>query len=463
MYGGYSYIEQDYKPDKHDFVTLLWLKGDASLEALAEMVASESSVGTWTSLKTMNQFVWDKLRARVFDLKRVKTSVETAGFVKIAYPLEHFDHDNLPQLLASIRGNIYGIKEIKELEIIDWSIPEKYQRQFKGPLLGLEGARKYLGTSRNRRPHVGTIVKPKVGLSPAEFAEVAFQAWSNGLDLVKDDENLVDQDFCRWEERVSRTVDAAEKTGEKKIYLPNITDFIPRMLERVDYLEEIGWRMCMLDVYILGVPATKYLVDYLHERKFLVHAHRAGYGAETRGRQGVSFDFWMKLMRLIGVDQIHTGTGVGKMEGSPFLVRKVGKLATQSEIKGFEPLFLDFKWARHIKPLMPVASGGLNPGDVEAVCEVYGNTDVTIQSGGGIHGHPDGTAGGARAMRNAAERRVNRKVKVGPELETAINKWGLTDAGKIHQGFRDFEKNRKSTQQRIYKRGYKEIEKISGE
>ena len=457
-YGGYSYIDLKYEPVKSDVITLLWIKGDGKLERLAESINSESSIGTWTSLSTMKPKIWNTLKGVIYDIKK---TTKNSGFVKIAYPKEDFDKDNIMQLLASIRGNIYGIKEIDELKILDWSMPTSYQRQFRGPKLGIKGVRKLMKTDKSRRPHVGTIVKPKIGLNPSEFSEVALAAFSGGCDLVKDDENLVDQKFCPWEERVDKVVNAVGKLGEPKIYLPNITDFIPRMMKRIDYLEEIGWKMCMLDVYLLGIPATKYMIDELHRRGFLVHAHRAGHGAETRGKRGVSFAFFTKIMRLLGVDQIHTGTGVGKMEGSALMVRKFGKICREYEIKGSEPLFLDFKWSRHLKPVMPVASGGLHPGMVDAVCEVYGTTDVTIQAGGGVHGHKGGTFAGARAMRFASERLVSkRRMAVNPSYAEAIDQWGYVKPESVKKLLAHWEKDRSKVTRKIYREGYGLLEKI---
>ena len=319
-YGGYRYIER-YKPKRDDFVTVLWVKGRAPFKTLAEAIAAESSVGTWTELSTMNRFVWKKLRARVF--RTVKAS-DRSGYVFIAYPYEHFDSGNILQILASIRGNIFGLKELKELKVLDWVMPKKFQRQFPGPKVGIKDIRRIVGT--RKRPHVGTIVKPKVGLSPKEWASVAEQAFMGGLDMVKDDENLVNQKFCPWKQRVARVIKAAnrahDKMGEGKIYVPNITDSVPKMLERVDFLADNDWKMAMVDAYVIGIPGLQEVLGELHKKKFLVHAHRAGHGAETRGPWGVGFAFWEKIYRLLGVSQLHTGTGIGKMEGSPLEIRK---------------------------------------------------------------------------------------------------------------------------------------------
>lgn len=431
-YGGYSYIDEGYKPGKDDFVTVLWVKGTEKFEKLAEGLAAESSVGTWTELSTMNDRVWKELRARVF---RTHKASANAGFVFIAYPYEHFDDGNLLQILASIRGNIYGMKELEECKLLDIRLPERFQKHFPGPGKGLKEVRKFVGT--RDRPHVGTIVKPKVGLTADEWAGVAGAAFRGGLDMVKDDENLVDQSFCRWEDRALKTIEQAESTGEKKIYVPNISDFMPRMLERIDFLVDHGWHMAMIDVYVMGLAGLKEVLEELHKKDFIVHAHRAGHGAETRGGWGVGFAFWEKLYRLFGVSQLHTGTGVGKMEGNLLEVSKYGEVARARNVDRLEPFFLEFDWAKHVKPMMPVASGGNHPGLVEGIFELYGN-DVSIMAGGGVHGHPGGTEKGAVALRAAAEavtegETLEERAKKVPELKKALDQWGYLPGSKTRE------------------------------
>jgi len=458
-YGGYSYIDKNYIPKKTDFVTVLWVKGTVPFKTLAEALAAESSVGTWTKLATMNDFVWKKLRAHVF--KTVKVS-QNSGYVYIAYPYDHFDSGNLLQILASIRGNIYGMKELSELKFLDWVIPEKFQRQFPGPKIGIKEIRKIVGTKK--RPHVGTIVKPKVGLSAKDWASVAEKAFMGGLDMVKDDENLVDQKFCPWEERVLKTIEIAEKAkdefGEGKIYVSNITDFMPKMLERIDFLEDHGWKQCMIDVYVIGIAGTQQILSELHKRKFLVHAHRAGHGAETRGPWGIGFVFWEKIYRLLGVSQLHTGTGVGKMEGSLLEIMKYGEIAKEGKVKALEPFFLKFKWHKKIKPMMPVASGGLHPGLMEGVKEIY-QKDFTAMAGGGVHGHPRGTLSGAKAHRATAEaiaegKTLKTKSKEVPELGEALKKWGYLSGEKTKK---DIENALKRFKNKAFKSGWN-LEKV---
>jgi ribulose-bisphosphate carboxylase large chain len=438
VYGGYSYLDFEYEPGEDDFVVLLYTSGKYELEKLAEAIASESSVGTWTDIKTMNDYVFEHYRARIFRINKVR---ENEGFVYIAYPIEHFDLKNFNQFQASVLGNIFGMKELESLYILDIQFPEKYQKQFKGPALGLDGIRKYVGTDRNLRPHAGTIVKPKVGLTPKEFARVAYTAWVNGLDLVKDDENLVDQNFCRWEDRFNAVFDAMDKaeaeTGERKIYCVNITDSsIERMTERVEKVLERGHNCVMLDVYVLGIAALEYMINLTRKHGIIVHAHRAGYAAWHRGNYGVNFQILEKIYRMIGVDQLHIGTGVGKMEGGAILIKRLHELAEFME--GEEKFYLgslEFKFADHIKPIMPVASGGLDPTKVDALVVIHGK-NVTVQAGGGVHGHPDGTASGAKALRQAVEAVVEGVslkdyAEKHSELKKAIEKWGYTEPESI--------------------------------
>ncbi len=438
VYGGYGYLDFRYTPSEEDFVVLMWVSGRCKLEKLAEAIASESSVGTWTEIKTMNEYVFEHYRARVFKIIKVR---ENAGFVYIAYPLEHFDVKNFNQFQASVLGNIFGMKELDELYILDIKFPRKFQKQFSGPKYGLWGVKKYVGTEKTGRPHVGTIVKPKVGLAPEEFAKVAYEAWVNGLDLVKDDENLVDQSFCKWEERFNKVFDVMDKaekeTGERKIYCVNITDSsINRMIERLEKVKERGHNCVMLDVYVLGVTALEHMLELTKKYKIIVHAHRAGYAAWHRGNFGVNFQVLEKIYRMFGVDQLHIGTGVGKMEGGALLIKRFHEIAEKHS--GEEKLYLgslDFEFEKHIAPIMPVASGGLDPGKVDALIEIHGK-NVTIQAGGGVHGHPDGTATGAKALRQAAEAiaegiPVKEYATSHSELKKALEKWGYLEPSLI--------------------------------
>jgi ribulose-bisphosphate carboxylase large chain len=95
-----------------------------------------------------------------------------------------------------------------------------------------------------------------------------------------------------------------------------------------------------------------------------------------------------KVARIIGVDQLHVGTAVGKMAETAEEVKENIKALTEP-LHGFKKVF-------------PVASGGLYPALVPALMEIFGNNFV-IQAGGGIHGHPYGSISGSIAMRQAVD------------------------------------------------------------
>jgi len=462
-YGGYKYADFKYTPDKNnDFVVLLWAKGGVGLEKIAEAIAAESSVGSWTKLKTMNDFVWKHYRARVFKIKKV---TKNSGFIWIAYPLEHFDSKNLSQFQASVLGNLFGLKELKELYIYDIAFPKTQQRLFKGARYGLEGLRKKLKTHKSGRPHIGTIVKPKVGLNPKEWANVAYESYLGGLDLVKDDENLVDQDFCRWKQRLTEVVKAIEKaqdeTSQIHIYSSSVTDKVSRMIQRIDYLKSMGLSknvLVMLDVYILGTSALEEILDLTRKYGFAVHAHRAGFAGPNRGSFGINFQVYEKFYRILGVDQLHIGTGVGKMEGTPSQIKRYHDIAEQMELD--EKLYLgslEMEYEKHIKPILSIASGGLDAGKVDAIVELHGR-NVNIQAGAGVHGHPGGTVKGAQSMRQALEAVMQgisspEYAKTHKELKQAIDLWGYINPKTVRKALEHDKKNKRKLTTAFLKRG----------
>jgi len=463
MYGGYSYLDYKYVPDKeNDFIVLFWARGSISIEKIAEAIAAESSVGSWTKLKTMNDIVWTHYRARVFDIKKVDGK---SGFIKIAYPLEHFDIKNIPQFQASVLGNIFGLKELEELYVFDISFPVGYQRQFTGPVLGLDGIRKMAGTLKSRRPHIGTIVKPKVGLTAKEWARVAYDAYSGGLDLVKDDENLVDQDFCKWKDRLHETVKSIEKAGgetnQNHLYSSNITDKYSRMVERVEYLNEMGLQrhvIVMLDTYVLGISALQEILEITKKYKFATHGHRAGFAAANRGNFGINFQVYEKFYRLLGIDQLHIGTGVGKMEGSPLMIKRYHDIADQFKLD--EKLYLgslEMEFAPGINPMLSIASGGVNASMIDALIALHGK-DTNIQAGAGVHGHPGGTKKGAMSMRQAVDAVMKgipakEYAKTHPELAAALRTWKYISPAGVIRELEYAQKNREKLTQVALKKG----------
>ena len=407
----YEYIDLGYEPKETDVVVEFYMKPhpEESFESAANKVAIESSIGTWTDIRTMLPEIYERLRPHIFEMDK------ESGIIRIAYPSALFEQGNMPGILAAIAGNVFGMKAVQNLRLnwIEW--PEDIVREYKGPLYGIEGVRTILGVKD--RPLLGTIVKPKVGLPADMWAEVAYNAWRGGLDIVKDDENLVSQDFCRFEDRLYKVMEkkdlAEEETGERKGYMVNISAPWDEMIRRAELVEDTGNEYVMIDVVIVGFSAVQAFRNYGFD--FIIHAHRAMHGAITRNKKhGISMAALARIYRMLGVDQLHVGTAVGKMvEGKEEVLANVHAVR--------DPFF-------HIKPTFPVASGGLHPGLVPDIVEIFGK-DVIIQAGGGVHGHPDGTEAGAKAMRQAAEATMKGialedYAEDHEELKRALEKWG---------------------------------------
>jgi len=400
-------VNLNYKPKETDVICTFYVEPeDVSLKKAAGAVAAESSIGTWTELTTVKPYV-KKLAANVFSIE--------GNIVKIAYPIELFEFGNVPNILSSVAGNVFGLRALKNLRLNDIDFPKELIRSFKGPKYGIEGIRNLL--KFYDRPLVGTIIKPKLGLKTSDHAKVAYKAWIGGCDIVKDDENLSSQRFNSFEDRVVKTLEirdkAKEETGERKVYMVNITAETKEMLKRAEFVLKHGGEYVMVDILTCGFAALQTLRE--HDFNLVIHAHRAGHAAFTKNsKHGISMRVVAKTARMIGVDQLHVGTVVGKM----FEMR-------EEVVENCEALKMEMAG---LKQVLPVASGGLHPGLVPSLIGFFGK-DFVIQAGGGIHGHKDGTIAGARAMQQAVDASLkgiplSEYAKTHRELGVALQIWG---------------------------------------
>jgi ribulose-bisphosphate carboxylase large chain len=417
-----GYIELDYEPSKADIVCKYYVEPSLgiSIEKACEDIAAESSIGTWTDLTTLDKKTAERLHARVFEID------ETTSEAKIAYPLDLFELGNMPEILSSIAGNIFGMKALNNLRLLDISFPKKMMLSFRGPRFGIPGIRELLKVPE--RPLVGTIIKPKVGLGYKKHAEVAYEAWVGGVDIVKDDENLTSQTFNPFKERVIETLRmlnrAEEETGERKVYMPNVTAETMEMLKRAEFVLKNGGRYAMVDILTCGFSGLQTLRNA--DLGLVLHAHRAGHAMLTRNKKhGVTMLTLAKIARLIGIDQLHIGAIVGKMEGSKDEIIDIKNGIEETSVSKHGSV-LSQDWYG-IKPVFAVCSGGLHPGHIPSLVNYLGK-DIIIQAGGGVHGHPDGTQKGAIAMRQAVEAvmqglSLQEYARDHGELKTALKKW----------------------------------------
>ena len=350
----------------------------------------------------------------------------------VAYPKEGFEDGNLPQVLSVIIGNYTGMSSAAwGVRLEDLDIPDEFANTFHGPLVGNEGIKAILGDQIT----IGTIVKPKTGLSEADWAKTSTRSFMGGLDVVKDDENLTSQDYCKFEKRARLVFEGIKEvkknTGRDLIYVPNITsgDF-DEMVKRAELIKDLGGNCLMIDILAAGITAVQTIRKKYPD--MIIHGHRAGHGAQTifpeiiidgiqyNLRHGISMKAWTLIARLAGVDQFHIGAPKGKMEATSRTVLENLEACTRPLGK--------------IKTMRPICSGGLKSTvmwDVARIMNPTDNTpnmDIICQAGGGTHSHDLGTFGGAKSMvqaRDAIKEGLSPQEAMGKYFETllAFRKW----------------------------------------
>ena len=426
-----DFVREGYEPGPEEVIAVYRVtpRKGVSVREAAGRVAAESSVGTWTTL-SVKPSLYEKLMAKAYKFVDLG---DGSWLVYIAYPLELFEEGNIPNIVSSLLGNIFGMKALDGLRAEDIMFPRELMGSFPGPNKGISGVRNLLAV--HDRPLLATVPKPKLGYTPEEYGRIAYEILVGGVDLVKDDENVASQKFIAFEKRlreVMKAIERAEKeTGERKGYLANVTAPPREMEKRVKLVADYGNPFIMVDFLAAGWAALQHARELAGEYGLAIHGHRAFHAAFTRNpRHGVSMFLVAKLARMAGVDHLHVGTpGVGKMDADAREVLEYARLLRSSR---YEPPQGELRrlpqdWAG-LKTVLPVASGGLHPGTVPTVVSRMG-VDILLQVGGGVIGHPDGPRAGARAVRAAVEAAVEgapleEKAREVPELARALEKWG---------------------------------------
>jgi ribulose-bisphosphate carboxylase large chain len=406
-YAEMGYWDADYVPKETDVLCAFRITPQPGIEPIeaAAAVAGESSTATWTVVWTDRLTAHDHYRAKAYRVDPVPGNPEQF-IAYIAYDLSLFEEGSIANLTSSIIGNVFGFKALKALRLEDMRIPVAYVKTFPGPPHGIVMEREYL--NKFGRPLLGATVKPKLGLSAKNYGRVVYEALRGGLDFTKDDENINSQPFMRWRDRFLFCMEGVKRaesaTGEVKGHYMNVTAAtMEEMYERAELAKEIGSIVVMIDLTI-GFTAMSSMSKWARKNGVLLHLHRAGHSTYTRQKShGVSFRVLAKWVRLLGVDHVHAGTVVGKLEGDPNSVQGYYDVLREdthaaNPVRG---LYFDQDWVG-LAPVMPVASGGIHAGQMHQLLHYLGE-DCVLQFGGGTIGHPDGIAAGATANRVALE------------------------------------------------------------
>lgn len=367
----------------------------SNIEKLAMAIAAEQTTGTWIkvgadSLEKTKRF-GSKLVAlyEVPDMGCDYMSDEPPMYIiQVAYPMENFS-TSMAAIMTVLFGNISASGMIR---LIDVAFPKKFIEKFQGPKFGVEGMREVLGVKD--RPLLNAMIKPNIGWTPDEGAELFYRACKGGVDVIKDDElMLADGPFCPLKERVTKFMAAEkrvyEETGEHSLYAVNISDETGKVRENAYRALEYGNNCLMVNVYTTGFDTLKMLAEDPNINvPILAHVNFAGTMAAST-YTGIAPQLLIgKITRLAGGDFQINGHPFGKFPVSFKVFYRCFKFFTQP-------------WW-NIKPMMYACSGGTTQLAVEKIVKAVG-TDVMLAAGGGVHGHPDGSEAGARSMRQAID------------------------------------------------------------
>jgi ribulose-bisphosphate carboxylase large chain len=432
-YAQMGYWDADYVPKDTDVICCFRISPQDGVDPIeaAAAVAGESSTATWTVVWTDRLTACEKYRAKAFRVDPVPGATGQF-FSYIAYDLDLFEEGSIANLTASIIGNVFGFKPLKALRLEDMRIPVAYLKTFQGPATGIVVERERL--DKFGRPLLGATTKPKLGLSSKNYGRVVYEALKGGLDFVKDDENINSQPFMHWRDRFLYCMEAVNKasaaTGEVKGHYLNVTAAtMEDMYERADFAKDLGSAIIMIDL-VIGYTAIQSMAKWARRNDMILHLHRAGHGTYTRQKtHGVSFRVIAKWMRMAGIDHIHAGTIVGKLEGDPNVIKGIYSICRDSFTKQNleQGVFFDQDWAS-LRKVMPVASGGIHAGQMHQLISYLGE-DVVLQFGGGTIGHPQGIQAGATANRVALEVMIKARNEgkdiwnEGPQILADAAKW----------------------------------------
>jgi len=432
-YAKMGYWEGDYEPKPTDLLAVFRVTPQEGVDWIeaAAAVAGESSTATWTVVWTDRLTAAENYRGKAYKIEAVPGR-DDQFFAYIAYDIELFEPGSIANLTASIIGNVFGFKPVKSLRLEDMYFPPAYVKTFDGPPTGIIVERERL--DKFGRPLLGATIKPKLGLSGKNYGRVVYEALKGGLDFTKDDENINSQSFQHWRDRFLYCMEGVNKaqasSGEVKGHYLNITaGTMEDMYERAEFAKELGSNIVMIDL-VIGWTAITSMSKWASRNDMLLHMHRAGHSTYTRQKDhGVSFRVICKWLRLAGVDHLHAGTVVGKLEGDKNSVLGYYDILRES-YNAANPehgLFFEQDWVG-LRKVMPVASGGIHAGQMHQLLDLFGD-NVVLQFGGGTIGHPEGIAAGATANRVALETMVQARnegrdiLLEGPRILADAAKW----------------------------------------
>ncbi|MFL9926387.1 ribulose-bisphosphate carboxylase large subunit family protein [Herbaspirillum lusitanum] len=398
---------------------------------VAEVMAGEQSCGTFVRVAGETDQLRQRARAEVLSVDEIESVAEPSlpnawqqrqhiggpyrrARIRISFPVANVG-PNLPTLAATVAGNLFDLGEVTGLRLLDVKLPAAYRRQFDLPRQGIAGTRTLTGVAD--APLLGTIIKPNVGLSAEETAELVGRLCEAGVDFIKDDEVCANPAHAPLKERVQavmRRVRAyQDRSGRRVMIAFNITDDLDAMRRHAELVEREGGSCVMVGLNWCGFSAVQSL---RRSTPLALHGHRNGFGMMSREPLlGMSFAAYQTMWRLAGVDHLHVHGLNGKFSefNDEVVASARACLSPMADGDAVMPVFSNAQWAGTVRPTF----------------DAIHSSDVIFLSGGGILAHPDGAAAGVVSLRQAWDAArsgvtVNDYAKDAPELRRALEFFG---------------------------------------
>jgi ribulose 1,5-bisphosphate carboxylase large subunit-like protein len=320
-----------------------------------------------------------------------------SGDVKIAFPVINTDWetDGISHLLCQIMGGHVDIDLIKKCRLIKLDLPKTVTQHFLGPKFGITGMRKFTG--QYDKPLFGAIIKPKIGISPETLLDMVKELVDGGVDFIKEDEIMSNPSFCTLDKRVDLISNYLNSQSRNVVFCHTINCDPHILVDRVKRIYSLGGNGVHINVWSgYGVYNSIRKLDL----PMYIHFQSSGAKVSTsiNNQFSISWTVICQLATLMGADTIQTGM--------------VGGYSNDDEDEILECI-------RILRDgnTLPALSCGLHPGLVDRITSLVGN-DYLGNAGGAVHGHPNGTLSGAKAMRQSIDKTH------GKEYHEAIVKWG---------------------------------------
>ena len=390
-----------------------------SFDKKAEGIALGLTIGSWTDLPLLEQEQLKKHKGNVVSIEEFNEKFDPLNpddiraEIKISYPSENFSPD-IPAILTTVFGKLSLDGKVR---LLDLEFAPKLLESFPGPKFGIEGIRKLVNVYD--RPLLMSIFKGVLGRDMDFLTSQLREQAIGGVDLVKDDEILFDNPLTPFEQRISRGREVLqqvyEETGHRTLYAVNLTGRTSELRNKAKRAMELGADALLFNVHTYGLDVLMELSED-REIQLPLMAHPAFSGAFTSSKSyGVSNPLVLgKLTRYAGADFSLFPSPYGSVALEKGVALAIGEELTNETV---------------LKQAFPVPSAGIHPALVPLLLEDYG-IDCVINAGGGVHGHPDGAAGGGRAFRQAIDTSIKEiplssAAEEFKELKEALDLWGI--------------------------------------